>query len=112
MNALSLDLRTMVKRNMLSRKPQCIYCVLAITIACIAASSAQVVKDHDRQRSSSKNQQAADDFLRNIYPNLPPNQAPAAVARGKRLFETNCAFCHGTDATGGNRGPFCIGESR
>ena len=95
----------MVKRNMLSRKPQCIYCVLAITIACIAASSAQVVKDHDRQRSSSKNQQAADDFLRNIYPNLPPNQVPAAVARGRQLFETNCAFCHGADATGGNGGP-------
>jgi len=95
----------MVKRSMLSRKPHCIYCVLAITIACIAASSAQVVKDHDRQRSSSKNQQAADDFLRDIYPNLPPNQAPAAVARGKRLFETNCAFCHGADATGGNGGP-------
>ena len=34
-----------------------------------------------------------------------PNQAPAAVARGKGLFETNCAFCHGAEATGGNCGP-------
>jgi cytochrome c oxidase cbb3-type subunit III len=90
---------------MLSGKPLCIYWALAITIACTGACLAQVVKDHNRRRSSGTNQQAADESLRNIYPNLPPNQAPAAVARGKRLFESNCAFCHGTDATGGNGGP-------
>ncbi len=90
---------------MLSGKPLCIYWALAITIACTGACFAQVVKDHNRRGSSGTNQQAADDSLRNIYPNLPPNQAPAAVARGKRLFESNCAFCHGTDATGGNGGP-------
>jgi mono/diheme cytochrome c family protein len=90
---------------MLSGKPLCIYWALAITIACTGASFAQVVKDHNQQGSSGTNQQPADDSLRSIYPNLPPNQAPAAVARGKRLFESNCAFCHGTDATGGNGGP-------
>jgi cytochrome c oxidase cbb3-type subunit 3 len=90
---------------MLSGRPLCIYWALAITIACTGASFAQVVKDHNRRGSSGTNQQAADDSLRNIYPNLLPNQAPAAVARGKRLFESNCAFCHGTDATGGNGGP-------
>jgi cytochrome c oxidase cbb3-type subunit 3 len=90
---------------MLSGRPLCIYWALAITIACTGASFAQVVKDHNRRGSSGTNQQAVDDSLRNIYPNLPPNQAPAAVARGKRLFESNCAFCHGTDATGGNGGP-------
>lgn len=90
---------------MLSGKPLCIYWALAITLACTGACFAQVVKDHDRRGSSDTNQQAADDSLRNIYPNLPPNQAPAAVAHGKRLFESNCAFCHGADATGGNGGP-------
>jgi cytochrome c oxidase cbb3-type subunit 3 len=90
---------------MLSGRPLCIYWALAITIACTGASFTQVVKDHNRRGSSGTNQQAADDSLRNIYPNLLPNQAPAAVARGKRLFESNCAFCHGTDATGGNGGP-------
>lgn len=90
---------------MLSGKPLRIYWALAITIASTGACFAQVVKDDKRRGSSGTNRQAADDYLRNIYPNLPPNQAPAAVARGKRLFESNCAFCHGTDGTGGNGGP-------
>jgi len=45
---------------------------------------------------------------RQMYPNLPPNQDPAAVARGKQLFELNCSFCHGREATGGNSGPDLI----
>jgi mono/diheme cytochrome c family protein len=45
---------------------------------------------------------------RQIWPNLPPNQNPAAVARGKQLFEANCSFCHGKEATGGNGGPDLI----
>lgn len=44
-------------------------------------------------------------WARQMYPNLPANQDPAAVLRGKRLFAAHCAFCHGTDATGGNSGP-------
>ena len=30
---------------------------------------------------------------------------PAAVERGKRLYSVNCAFCHGSDARGGEGGP-------
>jgi len=30
---------------------------------------------------------------------------PAAVERGQKLYVTNCGFCHGTNATGGNSGP-------
>lgn len=45
---------------------------------------------------------------RAIWPNLPPNQDPAAVAHGKSLFASNCSFCHGADATGGNGGPDLI----
>ncbi len=30
---------------------------------------------------------------------------PAAVDRGQKLFVSNCAFCHGSSATGGNSGP-------
>ena len=34
-----------------------------------------------------------------------PPQAPAAeIARGKQIFESNCSFCHGPDATGGEGG--------
>ncbi len=44
-------------------------------------------------------------MMQKIWPNLPPNQNPAAVARGKVLFDSHCTFCHGSDATGGNGGP-------
>ncbi|MGC1871594.1 MAG: c-type cytochrome [Acidobacteriaceae bacterium] len=47
-------------------------------------------------------------WMRKMWPNLPPNQNPAQVASGKALFESNCSFCHGTDATGGNGGPDLI----
>jgi cytochrome c oxidase cbb3-type subunit III len=29
-----------------------------------------------------------------------PNEDPAAVARGRALFQSSCGFCHGNDATG------------
>ena len=66
--------------------------------AAVAVSLAQAPK-------SQAPAQSENDVLRRIYPNLPPNQDPAAVARGKHLFEMNCAFCHGAEATGGNGGP-------
>jgi mono/diheme cytochrome c family protein len=34
-----------------------------------------------------------------------PPEDPAAVERGTREFVTNCAFCHGSSATGGEGGP-------
>jgi cytochrome c oxidase cbb3-type subunit 3 len=36
---------------------------------------------------------------------LLPAPDPAAVARGKQIFTSNCAFCHGANATGGDTGP-------
>jgi len=36
---------------------------------------------------------------------LAPPPDPAAVDRGQKLFVSNCAFCHGSNATGGNSGP-------
>jgi mono/diheme cytochrome c family protein len=37
------------------------------------------------------------------YP-LRPLADPAALQRGQMLYSTNCAFCHGTDARGGDGG--------
>ena len=34
-----------------------------------------------------------------------PAPPPEKVARGKALFQVNCAFCHGADALGGSVGP-------
>ncbi len=38
------------------------------------------------------------------YPERPP-APPAELALGQRLFTGNCAFCHGSDARGGETGP-------
>jgi mono/diheme cytochrome c family protein len=39
---------------------------------------------------------------------MAPPQDPAAVERGTKDFVTNCAFCHGSGATGGEGGPDLI----
>ena len=36
-----------------------------------------------------------------VRPAAPPEQ----VARGQQLFKSNCSFCHGSDARGGETGP-------
>jgi cytochrome c oxidase cbb3-type subunit 3 len=37
------------------------------------------------------------------FPTRPPGE-PAAIERGKNLYDTNCSFCHGEDARGGSEG--------
>lgn len=39
---------------------------------------------------------------------LLPAPDPAAVDRGKQIFTSRCAFCHGANATGGESGPDLI----
>src|SRR5262249_33486628 len=41
--------------------------------------------------------------ITNGYPVRPPADA-AVLDRGKMLYSTNCAFCHGNDARGGDGG--------
>src|SRR6266851_1410109 len=38
------------------------------------------------------------------YPERPP-APPEQVARGQQIFRSNCSFCHGSDARGGEAGP-------
>ena len=38
------------------------------------------------------------------FPKRAPDD-PAVVARGKAIYSTNCQFCHGADARGGDAGP-------
>lgn len=45
--------------------------------------------------------------MRPAYPQRPPAD-PAAVERGRGLYSVNCAFCHGSDARGGEGGPNLI----
>jgi len=44
---------------------------------------------------------------RAAYPPHPPGD-PAMVARGKAIYDVNCAQCHGSDARGEERGPNLI----
>ena len=58
-----------------------------------------------QKATPGKNPKSVYNRLHKMYPDLTPNQNPAAVARGRVLFEADCSFCHGTEATGGNGGP-------
>src|SRR5581483_10980351 len=40
----------------------------------------------------------------NAYPQHEPGD-PAAIKRGKAIYGMQCAFCHGSDAGGGEGGP-------
>ena len=61
-------------------------------------------------------EQRAQDPAPSAAPGMPPGAGeggfrgrapldPAAVERGKQTFAASCAFCHGSDARGGARGP-------
>src|SRR5216110_4132875 len=60
----------------------------SVIIACAATMTA----------SQAATQRAPD------YPVRPP-ALPEQVAHGQQIFRSNCSFCHGSDARGGEKGP-------
>jgi len=82
--------------------------VISVLIGISAALYAQQAAVNKAASSSPSKTNATPAWMKKMWPNLPAEQNPAAVARGKGLFESNCSFCHGTDATGGNGGPDLI----
>src|SRR6266550_5474155 len=60
----------------------------SVIIACAATMTA----------SQAATQRAPD------YPERPP-APPEQVAHGQQIFRSNCSFCHGSDARGGEKGP-------
>src|SRR5207249_5488692 len=60
----------------------------SVIIACAATMTA----------SQAATQRAPD------YPVRPP-ALPEQVAHGQQVFRSNCSFCHGSDARGGETGP-------
>lgn len=93
-----------MNRKFPNRKLLCNSAILVAVVAYTAFATGQTEKPRTDSAPSAVNE-SSDDSLRGVYPNLPPNQPPEAVLRGKQLFKANCSFCHGTDATGGNGGP-------
>src|SRR5256714_13126474 len=49
-------------------------------------------------------QSAAQGLPRPDYPEHPP-APPEQLAHGEQIFRSNCSFCHGSDARGGETGP-------
>ena len=86
----------------------CMRDLIALLIVFSVSAIAQAQQQPNAPVSQPTKPADVDDSLRSFYPNLPPTQDPAAVARGKELFGANCAFCHGKEATGGNSGPDLI----
>src|SRR5712691_9675120 len=74
---------------------------LLIAIAILTVSFARAQNRPARAPEVPTNQYAT------AYPQRPPGD-PAQVARGQEIFEVNCAFCHGSDARGGDGGPNLI----
>src|SRR5438105_11667177 len=75
----------------------------SVIIACAAAMSAaqspaQVPVRATPATPAGRGERAPD------YPVRPP-APPEQVARGEQLFKSNCSFCHGSDARGGETGP-------
>src|SRR5205807_3641028 len=75
----------------------------SVIIACAAAMSAaqspaQVPVRATPATPAGRGERAPD------YPVRPP-APPEQVAHGEQLFKSNCSFCHGSDARGGETGP-------
>jgi mono/diheme cytochrome c family protein len=73
--------------------------VLAITAASLGWSPAQAQGAEQSAIDAPKPPTVAGPD----FPRAPGD--PAAIARGKRTFGVNCAFCHGSGARGGEGGP-------
>src|SRR5213082_1614847 len=75
----------------------------SVIIVCAAAMSArqapaQVPARPTPATPAGRGERAPD------YPERPP-APPEQIARGQQLFKSNCSFCHGSDARGGETGP-------
>jgi cytochrome c oxidase cbb3-type subunit III len=73
--------------------------VIALAAAvCVPQSPAQAPVRTKPPTATPARERAPD------YPVRPP-ASPAQVAHGQQLFKSNCSFCHGSDARGGETGP-------
>jgi mono/diheme cytochrome c family protein len=75
----------------------------SVLLAALAAAGALLQLPHAGAQDATSGAPKAAPAGGSAYPPRPP--APAEVlARGKALYEAECAFCHGEDARGGDMG--------
>ncbi len=92
---------------MLSRKYLWLAAVFLLTASTVFLAQERPLTPAHRQKEGTPGQgrKPVSPASLRMYPDPVPNQQPAAVARGKALYQADCSFCHGTLATGGNGGP-------
>ena len=76
--------------------------VALATSLCAPESSAQATPPHPTQTTQAGREGRGDRAP--DYPVRPP-APPEQLAHGQQLFRSNCNFCHGSDARGGEAGP-------
>ncbi len=86
-------------------RTRCWNCVIPVVAALVATTFPRPAAAQNPPRPTPSAQPArARPERAPDYPVRAP-APPQQVARGQQLFRSNCAFCHGSDARGGETGP-------
>ena len=75
-----------------------------VIIACAATMCAPRSRAQALPRPAQATRAGRDGNRAPDYPVRPP-APPEQVAHGQQVFQSNCGFCHGSDARGGETGP-------
>ena len=79
-------------------------CFIPVVAALAAATLARPASAQNPPRPTQAAQPTRRPERAPDYPVRTP-APPQQIARGQQLFRSNCAFCHGSDARGGETGP-------
>src|SRR5437016_13687538 len=79
-------------------------CLGIVILACAPTLSAPQSAAQAPPRPAQAPQAGRDGNRAPDYPVHPP-APPEQLARGAQIFRSNCSFCHGSDARGGEAGP-------
>ena len=80
----------------------------SLIVACVTSLAAQQAPKKDPPRPAPA--PAARAERPPDYPEHPP-APPEKIAHGQQLFRSNCSFCHGSDARGGEKGPNLVRDA-
>lgn len=83
------------------RRLRCCRVAIVAGITSLSATQAPAQTPAPPPRPAAQGERAARAPDYPVRPPAPPEQ----VARGQQIFRSNCSFCHGSDARGGETGP-------